>query len=786
MDTEQQRIIDDLTGVFRGQLRFDPLTTSIYASDASLYQQRPLGVAYPLDSDDVVTLARYAQEQHVPLIARGSGSGVVGSALGSGLIVDFSRHMRKILELGSETVRVEPGIVRNRLNDRLREEGRYFPPDPANSAVTTLGGMLAVDAAGAHAVRVGSVRDHVRSLQIVLAGGSRFEARSERLQQLSSSGYAGRTQDDAADLDDNERVRQRIVSRLRKLLSENGELIGRHQPALVRNTCGYQLLRVLSETELNLPRLLIGSEGTLGLFTAATLHTSPLPAHRAVVLMMFGKLESAVAAVQTIADQLPSACDLLDRRMLSLGREADPRFEQWIPKAAEAALLVEQTGFSQRQVRDRLRMVIDSVRAREPSMMVACEADDATQVDLLWSLPGRVVAMLAGLPGEIRPLPFVEDMAVPPSALGEFLVRAQRVFQKHELTASLYAHAASGQLHLRPFLPPPTPQNAEQIEALARDLYEIVAALGGSISGEHGDGLARTAFIRSQYGPLYKVFQEVKEIFDPDNLLNPGKIISDDPHVTIRNFRPPAVPAPEVMPLQLRWTADEVTQAAARCNGCGACRVDEPDLRMCPFFHLDATEEASPRSKANAMRNLLTGALDRQTIVTEDMKRLTDLCFNCKQCQSECPSNVNIPHLMIEAKAAYVAANGLSRADWILSRAHSFGWFGCRSAPLSNWAINSRTFRWLLSRILGIASQAQAARIRTADIPRCPGYADLVARAAAARHGRKADRLLCRSLRQLSRHRTRRGLPQGHGSQRHPGHRPGESDGFWSGDDFSR
>ncbi len=707
MDTQQQDIFDDLSGVFRGQLRFDVLSTSIYATDASLYQERPLGVVYPVDADDVVALARYAQDQHIPLVPRGAGTGVVGAAVGRGLIVDFSRHLREIEAIGSETVRVQPGVVRNRLNERLRSEGRYFPPDPSNSATTTIGGMLAVDAAGSHAVRVGSVRDHVRSMEVVLPGGIRFEARSEPLR----SGSAGFVPDVVPPglepgTTKNDLVRERITSRLAKLLADNEPLIRDRQPALIRNCCGYLLRGVLTSTELHLPRLLIGSEGTLGLFTSATLHTSPLPAHRGVVLLLFGNLESAISAVQTIAEQLPSACDLLDRRLLSLGRESDPQFEQWIPKTAEAALIVEQTGYSERQVRDRIRMVIESVRMLEQSVMVAREAYTAADVDFLWSLPNRVVPLLTSLPGSIRPLPFVEDIAVPPATLGEFLHRAQRVLQRHEVTASLYAHAASGQVHLRPFLPPPSVVDADRIESIARDLYDVVFSVGGTISGEHGDGLARTAFIRSQYGPLYQVFQQVKDIFDPHNLLNPGKIISDDPHVTIRRFRPVrSSSAPEVTPLQLRWDSEELTQAAMRCNGCGVCRSQEPGLRMCPFFRIDAVEEASPRSKANVMRNVMSGALDRQSLGSDDMKRLADLCFNCKQCQLECPSHVNIPQMMIEAKASYVAANGLSRADWILSRAHSFGWLGCKLAPVSNWILNSRLCRWVMERTLGIADQ---------------------------------------------------------------------------------
>jgi Fe-S oxidoreductase len=425
-----------------------------------------------------------------------------------------------------------------------------------------------------------------------------------------------------------------------------------------------------------------------------------------VALILFGQLEPAVRCVPRIADQQPSACDLMDRRLLSLARETSSRFEKLIPKSVEAALLIEQTGFTLQQVQDRLRMAVSAVRSIDSSAMVAIETYDVDEIEFLWSLPYRVVPLLTRLRGETRPLPIVEDISIPPEALNDFLVKAQRVFQTHQVTASLYAHAASGQIHLRPFLSQPSPANGPAIESLARDLYEVTFEHGGSVSGEHGDGLARSAFLKQQYGPLYQVFAQLKQIFDPKNLLNPGKIISDDPHLTIRNFRPAAPESvPTLTSLELNWSREELSAEADLCNGCGQCRTAEPGLRMCPFFRLDAREEASPRSKANVIRAAVDGELDPRDLTSEGMKQLADLCFNCKQCQFECPAEVDIPHLLIEARAAYVAANGLSRADWILSRAHSFGRLGSTIAPVANWALKNPAARWLLDHVVGIASE---------------------------------------------------------------------------------
>ncbi|MBX3442581.1 MAG: anaerobic glycerol-3-phosphate dehydrogenase subunit C [Planctomyces sp.] len=712
MDDQQQRVAEDLAGTFAGELLFDALTCLQYATDGSLYQVRPLGVACPRSREDVIQLARYAHENRIPLIARGAGTGLAGGCLGRGLVIDFSRHMREIESVDGNTVRVQPGVVRDVLNRRLREFERYFPPDPSSSAVTTIGGMLGVDAAGSHAIRVGSTRDHVLSLEVVLAEGSCIEA---GLEPIVPPAPQARTGDEIESPSEYRRrdPKQALIEPLARLLRDHQGLIREYQPPLIRNVAGYHLRTVLGRDEINLPRLLTGSEGTLGLFTAATLHTSPLPAHRGVALLLFGQLEPAVRSVPVIAEQQPSACDLLDRRLLSLARETTEKFELLIPKSAEAALLVEQTGFTRQQVQDRLRMAISAARSIDPTSVVAAQAFDFDDVEFLWSLPYRVVPLLTRLKGATRPLPIVEDISIPPGSLNEFLVEAQRVFQRHQVTASLYAHAASGQIHLRPFLAPPTPATGPFLETLARDLYDVALDHGGSVSGEHGDGLARTAFLRQQYGPLYQVFTRIKQLFDPRNILNPGKIINDDPHLTIRNFRPHPLPeeaAPQLVDLQWNWSREELSQSALSCNGCGGCRSIDDGLRMCPFFRRLGSEEAAPRSKANVLRGLIDGELSPRELASDGVKRLADLCFNCKQCQLECPANVDIPHLILEARAAYVAANGLSRADWILSRAHSFGKLGARFAPFANWALQNRPVRWLLDRFLGIARERKLPR----------------------------------------------------------------------------
>jgi FAD/FMN-containing dehydrogenase/Fe-S oxidoreductase len=691
----QSRLIEDLAGIFRGEILCDSLSRALYASDGSLHQMTPFGVACPRDRDDVVTLVKYAAEERIALIPRGAGTSVGGEAIGSGIVVDFSRHMDKIEEIGAQTVRVQPGVVHSRLNRLLQKSGRYFPPDPSNTTTTTIGSMLALDSTGSHSIRIGSTRDHVVSIEVVMADGRAFEAANESLESLATAAADSPIEEVVA-------LKRMLATRLGTLLADHAKLIEEKQPARqFRNRAGYMLRGVLSASHLSFPRLLIGSEGTLGLFTGATLRTSVLPAHRCALLILFESVESAVQAVQTIALLKPSACDLLDRRLLTLARDVDPRFASLIPAAAEAALIVEQTGFSQTEITLQVHELMLRMKELPDAGRSLFEATTFDEIEFLWSLPYRVVPLLNRARGETSPLPIVEDIAVPPEVLPEFVARARRVLQKHEITASLYAHAAAGQLHMRPFLP--MPLDPRRMEDLARDLYHAALSVGGSISGEHGLGLSRTAFLRSQYGELYRVFQEVKAIFDPYHQLNPGKVLTDDPHLTINHLRPPQLDPSPLVELQLNWSAAEFGATAMACHGCGACRTREPDSRMCPFFQTETAEQRSPRAKANAVRAIVDGRMPAHEMASSDMQRLSKLCFNCKQCQLECPSTVNVPHLMLETKAQYVAANGPGMSDWFLSRVHAWGDLLCRLSWLINPLLNTEGFRWTLERFFGVA-----------------------------------------------------------------------------------
>jgi FAD/FMN-containing dehydrogenase/Fe-S oxidoreductase len=709
MDAENQRIEEDLRGLLEGEVRCDDLTTQLYSTDASVYEIRPLGVVRPRSLKDVVATVQYAAENQLPILARGAGSGLSGESLGRGIVIDFARYFRRVLQVDDERVRVQAGVVLATLNRFLAARGRIFGPDPAMSHVTTMGSVVAIDAAGSHWRKYGSARGHVEALKIVLADGSALKVGRHAVPKVDET--AGESCP-VTRLD-------YLVQSVAGLITRHAKLIADYRPQSLVNRSGYVLNDVLRDGELDLAKLLVGSEGTLALVIDATVTTDPLPLHRGCVLLLFDSLDKAANAVLELLPLEPAACDLMDRRHLNLARESDVRYELLIPGEAEAVLLVEQHGESAEHVRTRLDEIVELVQYRTSLAAAANIAEDESDFQLFWGLARRFVPTLYRLQGSTRPVPCIEDMAVPPAALPVFLRHVQDTFKRLQVTASLFGHAGHGQLHIRPFLDLAQADDLAMMETIAAELYEKVWLLGGTISGEHGDGLSRTPFLAGQYGPLVNVFRELKQIFDPQGLLNPGKIvpvssprmIHDIRSAALRSEPPSSYDGPaeangrpaEPVALQLHWQASEMLEAARLCNGCGACRSMSPDVRMCPIFRLGPREEASPRAKANLVRGILAGQLPADLMLDDACKEVADLCVHCHMCRLECPANVDIPKLMLEAKASYVRTNGLQLHDRLLTRIDSLSALAGRLPGVANWAFTNPQARWLLEKLLGVA-----------------------------------------------------------------------------------
>ncbi len=739
MDPQRHRIQEDLRGLISGQVHCDDVTVQQYATDASIFQVAPLGVVRPASHEDVVAVVNYAREHQIPVIPRGCGSGLAGESLGNGLIIDFSTSMTQVLAVGRDSVTAQPGIILSSLSNELLKFERILGVDPGNRSFGTLGGAVGRDACGSRWHDHGSIGQQILGLRLVLADGTTIH-----LGQTASESTSD--------------------SRAAKLMLQNQVLSCREriEPLLAAQTtkvrpAGYRLADVSTVGEVDLLPLLAGSEGTLAVITEVTLRTFPLPNHRGVALLFFSRITDA-ARVSAQLNSLPiRACDLVDRRLLSLAREADVRYAELIPQGAEAMLLVEAQSDSQTRLLDTLSDILvlaDGCLKQGVPHYVTVERNKR---DLCWRLVRRIIPALYRLRGSTRAVPFLEDILIPANEMDQFFIFAQELLNQHKLTASIFAHASQGRIQLRPFIDLANPTDMDRLESLTDSIYEDVWQRGGSVGTYGALGLSRTPYFRRQADAFYPAQAEIKRIFDPNFIFNPGKIIRsgfETYHSQIRSVLPqclitpsenvspiglnPSIPAPvttttiqeplvngdrepnngvpkelAIIEPQLNWDPETLAHNARNCNGCGQCRTHGRVERMCPVFRVSRDEAASPRAKANLLRAVITGQLPPVNLSTTDMKAVTDTCFNCHQCRIDCPAGVDIPKIVNEMRAQYVVNNGLGLAERLLLRMDWIFAAASLSPTLTHFLLTRTWSRWLLGRLTGISQQRKLPRVHS-------------------------------------------------------------------------
>lgn len=719
MDIERQRVQDDLRGIVTGEVYCDPVMTQLYASDASIYQIKPLGVVRPKTVADVVATAQYASEHELSLHPRGAGSGVSGESLGSGLVLDFSQSMRRIdLSRDDGTVTVQSGTTLSVLNRTLRQQGRWYGPDPVTRSVTTMGGVLATNASGSHYLRSGSARDTIESMRVVTIDGELIELSRHR---RDDDGTPGRL---ALGLSEIRKQFDSLIHARRDAPSSRG---------------GYRFDGVIdSEGTVDLAKFMVGTQGTLGIVVDATLRTELIPAHRGVVLLFFHRLDSAARCGVAAVAHGPVACDLMDRRLLQIARDTSPEFAKVLPREAEAMLLIELQGESLMELKDRLDVVRDSLSSGTDgafSGLVTAEKEDR---DRYWALSRRVIPRLHRVQGNTAPVPFTEDLCVPREKLPEVLTAIQDTLKSHQSTATLFAHVGHGQLHLRPFLNLGDPNDRKKLQPLSQQIAEVVWRYGGEVSVEHPAGLSRSYLLPRQFGELWQAMGQVKRLFDPMHRLNPGRLFGAEFQKPDENLRPATETieiiadnrvlveadsqttitsrelgraAPQLHVLQ-QWPAGKMITGVTRsCNGCARCRTTSSNERQCPVFRATAKEEATPRAKANLLRGVLSGQLSVDDLTNDRAKEIVDLCFQCHQCRLECPASVDIPKVVGELKAQYVATNGLPVSDALIGRVDTIASVMSRLPWLSNRLMRSPLARWTAERLFDLSAARELPQV---------------------------------------------------------------------------
>lgn len=712
MEIERQRLQDDLRGIVRGDVFCDPIMCQLYASDASIYQIAPFGVVRPHSIGDVVATAQYAAEHELSLHPRGTGSGVAGESLGAGIVIDFSRYMRRIVvDHGGQRVTVQSGALLAEVNRTLRGQGRWFGPDPVNRSITTMGSVLATNASGSHYLRSGSARDTIESMKVVTIDGEFVELSRHH---KNDAGTAGR-----------------LALGVTEIRNQFRSLIDARSTA-PKSRGGYRFDDVVQDSGyVDLAKFMVGTQGTLGIVVEATVRSEAIPAHRGVVLLFFHRLDSAARSGVAALRQGLVACDMMDRRLLQIARDMDPRFDELLPREAEAMLLVEIQGESLGDLYDRLSLIREDLSGGTDGAFFTVDAVQQSDRDLYWALSRRMIPRLYRFKGNQSPIPFTEDLSIPPDQLPDVLTAIQDTLKRNQTTSTIFAHVGHGQLHLRPFLDLGSTRDRARLQDISEQIAEVVWNHGGEVSVERAAGLSRSYLLPRQFGELWQAMGQVKRLFDPYHRLNPGKLFGAELQKPNENLRPadqtieivsdnrvlvqadePIVRAaeaegksvPQLQVLQ-HWPANGmITQVTRGCNGCGRCRTTSTNERQCPVFRAIPQEEASPRAKANLLRGVLSGQLNVDDLADDHAKQIADLCFNCHQCRMECPASVDIPKIVGELKAQYVATNGLPVSDVLMGRIDTVAAIAAQLPTLANLLMRGRISRWLAERMLGLSA----------------------------------------------------------------------------------
>ncbi len=676
-------------------VRFDNLTRQLYATDASIYQIEPIGVAFPKDAQQASAVIRAAADSGVSVTPRGAGTSLVGNAIGEGLIVEFSRYNRQItdLDLDKRSVCVGAGVVLDQLNDFLRPHGFCFGPDVATSSRATLGGMIANNSSGARCPIYGTTADHVISLEVVMADG-----RVETIGRMHESLCAERAE---------------IENLIRARNAEMGE---RWPPGLIKRWPGYGIERFLRAPN-DLTNIFAGSEGTLAAIFSAELKISPLPNEKGLGLIFFSSVDEAMQATVELLDLKPAAIEHIDRPLLDqtkgqLHFQAARDLLELDTQPCESILIVEFYD----DVAERLSIL----QARKIGLRTKILTEPA-QMNLVWSVRKAGLSLLTGCIGPAKPVAFIEDAAVRPAQLPEYVRGLRSIMQPLGLEASYYGHAASGLLHVRPVLDLHNAKDLKKFRLVADQTSALVRQFKGSLSAEHGVGIARTEYMQEQLGDeLLEVMREIKRMFDPKNIFNPGKIFEVgsalragrtsrrdgltriDNHLRENFTRPLELPFEPV--LAFAFKDRSFISNLEQCNGCGGCLKGTGI--MCPTFMATHDEIMSTRGRANIIRAALELRVNgHDPLRSVELDAALSNCLSCKGCTPECPSNVNLALLKAELMHARYQRDGLPLRESILSNVDLLGKIGCSMPALANRVLNYRPVRFAMEKTIGLSAR---------------------------------------------------------------------------------
>ena len=675
-----------------GEVRFDAVSRALYSTDASVYQIHPLGVVVPRTREDILRTVLLARAHGVSITARGGGTSQAGQAIGDGLQIDCSKYYNRILELnvGERWAIVEPGIVLDELNAQLKQHNLRFAPDISTASRATIGGMISNNSCGARSVMYGKTIDHVLELDVILSDGSQVHLRPMNRAELDAACQGGT-------------LEAECYRTVRRVARECAGEIEKRYPKVVRRVAGYNLDEFVDDSKpFNLAKIIVGSEGTLGMITAAKVNLVPLPKEKAVLAIEFEQLLDAMAATPIILKHKPSAIEVMDGFILNHAREnpAMDRMRRAILQTDDPGALLCVELYD--DARDNLAPRLEAIeRDLEPFKCVHRRLIPLPEQAKVWSFREMSLGLSMAMKGDDKSLSFVEDTAVKPEVLRDYIDEFLAMIRRNGSSSGVYAHASVGCLHVRPVVNMKTPEGVARFEAIATQSADLVLKYGGALSGEHGDGLVRGPFMEKMFGTaLYQAFRTVKHTFDPRGQFNPGKIV-DCPPLTSNLRYGTSYKTPDPHTYFDYTEYGGFGRAVEMCSGVGACRK-KLEGTMCPSYMATRDERDVTRGRANTLRLALTGRLAEAGLDDDGVMEVLDLCLECRACKAECPVGVDVARFKSEFLAEHWKKHGVPLGKRVLGNVRALSKIGSAFAPLSNTLAAGAIGRWMNEKFFGI------------------------------------------------------------------------------------
>ncbi|WOD43888.1 FAD-binding and (Fe-S)-binding domain-containing protein [Hwangdonia lutea] len=686
-----EQIFQHLKSKIKGEVLTDAASLGMYSTDASIYQIKPIAIVLPKDADDVGIAINTAYANNMAILPRGAGTSLAGQTVGESMILDFSKYMNAIIKINEteKWVRVQPGMARDDLNAVLAPLGLHFAPDPATSSRANVGGMVGNNSSGTKSVLFGKTVDHILEAHVILAEGTLLNLKNYSPEEYQKKASQNNREGE-------------IYKTFKDLVLKNKEEIKARFPKVMRRVGGYNLDEFVYTDDWNLSKLICGSEGTLATTVELKLNLVDLPKHKSVCVVHFAELLEAISAVESMLKFNPSAVEILDKTVVGLSREnlLTKHHCHFIEGHPAAILIVEFYGDTEADVLHRPQKMIAHLKENNFGYAYPLFPEGKSYDDV-WVVRKKGLGLMLGLKGNKKPLPFIEDAGIPSESLPEYIDEVLKVCEKYGTKAAMYAHASVGVIHVRPILDLRLAEDIERLKNITEDTFQLVMKYKGSWSGEHGDGLVRSAYNKRFFGDtLYNAFIDIKKLMDPKNLMNPGKII--EAQTIEHNLRYGVDYKDETVKTEYNYKTEEGFEAAVHmCSGVGECRKVLGGT-MCPSFKATRDEEHSTRGRANALRLAMSNQLGANALSGKRLHEVMDLCLSCKACKSECPSNVDMAKMKSDVLQMYYDQNGISFRDKLIrdsSKAASK--ISGATSGLVNTIQKSSIFKYILEKTAG-------------------------------------------------------------------------------------